>query len=275
MRRTIVLLAVLLLFICGAIFNSYYYYDRYYNALTDYNTQLERVAFLEKAEAYQARANIILRETQTSKVMQLENRINSLRWMVDSKDRAYRNQIWLLERANFWLAKNYEDKLKDIADEYDAKARTLISENNLLKDEISELNNELSKKLFDWFTGEHPISQDQLIQFLVNDDTDKTLYDDAGDDWVCVEYTTLLMANAAEEGIRIYPTIVWFIDSRTYTVIEGHTMNFAIVESTLDDGTVVEMLYLIEPQSDQWWHFGIWRDKSTWELPAKLFPMLP
>jgi cell division protein FtsB len=164
------------------------------------------------------------------------------------------------------IADNYADAFIEEQDKSEALSKqidTLIAEKR-------KLNAQLSKEAFDWMVGKPFKSQDELVRFLADDDTDKLTYDDEGS-FVCVEYTTLLMRNAAVEGYRIYPTLVAFIDGKTITSL--HTMDFAVVEVRDDDGKVYEVVYLIEPQNDQWWQFGIWDEPDSWQM--ELYPWLP
>lgn len=127
---------------------------------------------------------------------------------------------------------------------------SVISENRMLNEELQRkeetvrrLNddvNSLMKEISEYRKYgkiRTTVSLSEVVNFLLKDKTNFYSYDDP--DFVCVDYSHLLIRHAMQHGIFMCEVSVW-LESR-----DGKVFGHSLVEVNTSDG-----LYFIEPQDD-------------------------
>lgn len=145
-----------------------------------------------------------------------------------------------------------------------------------LEDQREKLTKQLGKEIRGSWAGARDFeSIEELMQFLIEDDTDKLQY--LVEDWDCDDSQLNLMRNsrmvnnAAKRGFRIYPAEAFFI-SGNY-LYGWHAMVYAIVTKSFPDGKSARMVVIIEPQTDEVIVLGAEDMPDTWN--RKIFEFLP
>lgn len=196
----------------------------------------------------------------------------------------------IVENADFYMLqyKGMQNELKSAKLNYEYRVlaldegsmveirrlKKLLEDQRQTLDEAKVLQEELREQL-EAVWGKEGLTdfanRDQLLKFLLEDDTDKLPYKLT--EWVCSDYVFLLMRNAAQQGFRLYPVLVYNITGYG-EITSAHLMCLAVAPTYIDaEKGIQKALYLVEPQTDEIWGAGLLYDESSWV--RKIYPFLP
>lgn len=115
----------------------------------------------------------------------------------------------------------------------------------LAQDEIDRLKKELDRAHINYSVLKDFETKDTLLAFLLEDKTNEMVYVKKKFD--CDDFVFTLISNAAKKGYRIYPQCI-------VGYLNPHMLAMAIVvEDEWDGEPQRNVVYFIEPQTDEFW----------------------
>lgn len=211
---------------------------------------------------------------QQEKLEQAYKELNAKRY----QNISLQARCWNLEDAVFAKSKELAEKERIFEravaknkDYYEGRIEQLDTKVKALDEQVELLQKQMVGEVMGEWGGLRDFNSfEELMRFLIEDETDKLKYAEEAMD--CDDYTALLIRNAQVKGFRLYPIRWAFIEGQHINPMV-HRLCEAIVEETMPDGKTARWLVWIEPQSDEWLKIGLEDEPSSWR--EKIIPFLP
>jgi len=177
----------------------------------------------------------------------------------------YELYSWIVTKDAMELA-DYRETLqkanKEQQEDYDERVEYLEEQIEKLKEQNREVWGKEGLRDFE--------SKEALLLFLASDNTDKLEWTDTSK-WVCTDFALQLMKNAAKEGYRLFPCLMWAYEGNT--IVSAHYANIAHVDMFLPGHGEDSFIIAVEPQTDEIFIVGRTLDPTSWR--TYFYPMFP
>jgi len=155
-----------------------------------------------------------------------------------------------------------------IVEAYDESFAEAEAESDALLRENRELKVQLKKELRGEWAGLRDFENRAEFFDFTTSWNSAIIYKET--DFDCTEYSYMLMRDAAEEGFRLYPMILFELEGNR--VVSSHLLCMAVVHETIQ-GIEDDWIYALEPQHMIPNLVGRLGDRSSWITKWwKLFP---
>lgn len=244
--------------LCGNYIGTFNPQREYVRLLVKYNSSLDTITDLAEEINEFEEERVRVEEQHRSDIKTAQNRYWGLKV-----------QYWRLEDMLVKQVDEFNLRIENLRDKFIDELRYKDAEIWQLEREAEALRDLAREHQGDWANTRDFENIEELVTFLLEDDTNELQY--VPEDSDCDDFKTYLMMRAVEKGYRILPCWLWYLDDNRIT--GWHSLNYAIVHETTDDGKDVRVVIVIEPQTDWWFIVGRVDKPETWR--DKLFPILP